>query len=188
MPDIGLIGLSFSRSLGSWSMDPGFFFALIGSAAAESDKQRPSVRNHEKAPALHLARKARGTRNENQGNDTETRANGQRRRRAVASCEAGSGAKRKKGPGGRRNALITLDSAKENQGFPLLYFGRALLDEVRIWLNFDLPLKKLILNRPVQLYRAAQPYGRQAPSRSRVSMTPSPPSRSPAPAVSFGQA
>ena len=38
-------------------MDPGFLFALIGSAADKSDKRRPTVRDHEKAPALHsLAR------------------------------------------------------------------------------------------------------------------------------------
>jgi len=34
--------------------------------------------------------------------------------------------------------LITLDSAKETQGFPLLYFGQALLDEARNWLDLDL--------------------------------------------------
>jgi len=43
----------------------------------------------------------------------------------------------KKGPGGPRNPLIRLDSAKEIQGFPLLDFGRALLDEARIWLDLD---------------------------------------------------
>jgi hypothetical protein len=39
---------------------------------------------------------------------------------AVASFRAGSGAKTKKGPGGWRNVLIRLDSAKEIQGFSML--------------------------------------------------------------------
>ena len=56
----------------------------------------------------------------------------------VASFEAGSGAEKKKGPGGRRNPLIRLNSAKEIKGFSSLYFGPALLDEARIWLNLDL--------------------------------------------------
>jgi hypothetical protein len=34
--------------------------------------------------------------------------------------------------------LITLDSAKEIQAFSLPKFGRALLDEARIWLDLDL--------------------------------------------------
>jgi len=38
--------------------------------------------------------------------------------------------------------LIWLDSRKKNQGFPLLDFGRALLDEARIWLNLGLAWKK----------------------------------------------
>jgi hypothetical protein len=35
-------------------MDAASLFALIGSAADESGKRRPSVRDHEKAPALPL--------------------------------------------------------------------------------------------------------------------------------------
>jgi hypothetical protein len=61
----------------------------------------------------------------------------------VASFRAGSGAKNKKRPGGRRKPLIRLDSAKESQGFSLLDFVRALLDEAQIWLNLDLARKKL---------------------------------------------
>jgi hypothetical protein len=38
----------------------------------------------------------------------------------VASFQAGSGAQRKKRPGGRRKPLIRLNSAKEIQGFSLL--------------------------------------------------------------------
>jgi hypothetical protein len=56
----------------------------------------------------------------------------------VAAFEAESAQKRKIGRGGRRNALIRPDSAKEIQGFSLLKFGRALLDEARIWLDLDL--------------------------------------------------
>jgi hypothetical protein len=42
--------------------------------------------------------------------------------------------------------LKRLDSAKEMQGFPLLEFGRALLDEARIWLDLGLAWKKFGLN------------------------------------------
>ena len=68
----------------------------------------------------------------------------------VASFKAGSGAKNKKGPGGRRNALISLDSAKEIQGFSLLNFVRALLDEARIWLNLDLAWDRALRYRATQ--------------------------------------
>jgi hypothetical protein len=54
-------------------------------------------------------------------NDTE--ANKQRHPCPMAAFKAESAHKRKKGPGGRRNSLITLDSAKEIQGFSLLKFG-----------------------------------------------------------------
>ena len=70
--------------------------------------------------------------------------------RPVASFEAGSGAKIKKGPGGRRNALIRLNSAKEIQGFSLLNFVRALLDEARIWLNLDLAWDRGLRYRATQ--------------------------------------
>jgi hypothetical protein len=53
----------------------------------------------------------------------------------MAAFRAGSGATNKKGLGGRRNVLIRLDSAKEIKGFSLAKFGRALLDEARIWLD-----------------------------------------------------
>ena len=74
LPDIGSIGLSFSRSLGSWSVDPGSLFALIGSAAARSDGPRPSVRDLKNgASPLPRSKRLRRTRNEDQGNDTENR-------------------------------------------------------------------------------------------------------------------
>jgi hypothetical protein len=38
--------------------------------------------------------------------------------------------------------LIKLDSAKENQGFPLLDFARTLLEEARIWPDLDLAWQK----------------------------------------------
>jgi hypothetical protein len=53
----------------------------------------------------------------------------------LASFEAGGGAQRKKGPGGRRKPLKRLDPDKEIEVNSLAKFGRALLDEVRIWLN-----------------------------------------------------
>jgi hypothetical protein len=61
----------------------------------------------------------------------------------VASFKAGSGARNKKGPGGRRKPLKRLNSAKEIKGFPRLKFGWALLGEARIWLGLDLAWKKL---------------------------------------------
>ena len=42
-----------------------------------------------------------------------------RGRLPAAPFEAGSGAEKKKGPGGRRKSLKTLDSAKEIEGFNL---------------------------------------------------------------------
>ena len=114
----------FRDTRGSWSgiRGPwGSLFALIGSAAAESDEyaRASAIMKNGASPSPRLKRQGR-TRNEGQGNDTETRANGQRRRRPVASFQRGSGARNKKGPRGRRNALIRLDSAKEIQGFSLL--------------------------------------------------------------------
>jgi len=61
----------------------------------------------------------------------------------VASFGREAAQKIKKGPGDRRKPLIRLDSAKESQGFSLLDFVRALLDEARIRLNLDLAWKKL---------------------------------------------
>jgi hypothetical protein len=46
--------------------------------------------------------------------------------------------------------LIRLDSAKEIQGFPLLEFGWALLDETRIWLDLGLAGKKFGLSARVR--------------------------------------
>jgi hypothetical protein len=54
---------------------PDSLFAFIGSAAAESDKRRPSVRDHETAPALHLLEQAGGTENEDRRNDDKPEAN-----------------------------------------------------------------------------------------------------------------
>jgi hypothetical protein len=46
--------------------------------------------------------------------------------------------KEENGPRGPRNPLKRLDPAKEIQGFPLIYFGRAWLDSARALLNFGL--------------------------------------------------
>jgi hypothetical protein len=64
-----------------------------------------------------------------------TEANKQRHRCPVAALKAESAHKRKKGRGGPRNSLISLDSAKEIKGFSLQKFGQILLDEARIWLD-----------------------------------------------------
>ena len=122
------------------SMDPGFPFSRsIGSAAAESDKRRPSVRDL-KNGASPSPRSKRPEELEMKTKATTSRANGRRRRGPVASFKAGRGARNKKCPGGRRKPLIRLDSAKEIEGFSWLYFGRTLLDEARfgsiwIWLG-----------------------------------------------------
>jgi hypothetical protein len=65
LPDIGSIGLSFFRkSSGFWSVDAGFPFSRSsGSAAAESDKRRPSVRDYYGA-SPSLAQTPGGTENE----------------------------------------------------------------------------------------------------------------------------
>jgi hypothetical protein len=68
----------------------------------------------------------------------------------VASFAAEAAQKRKR-PWGRRNPLIRLDSAKEIKGFYLVLFGRALLDEVRSWLDFDLACERFELNDYVLL-------------------------------------
>jgi hypothetical protein len=67
----------------------------------------------------------------------------QRKDRAIARGRLSGGKRRKekKGLGGRRKPLIRLNSAKEIQGFPLLDFGRALLDEAQIWLRHREPLQ-----------------------------------------------
>jgi len=56
----------------------------------------------------------------------------------MAAFKAEPAHEKKKGLGGRRNSLITLDSAKEIKGFSLRKFGEILLDAARIWLDFDL--------------------------------------------------
>ena len=74
------------------------FGALLQLAAARSGKWRPCVRDHEKAPALHLARKGKDELEMKTKEMTlKTLANSGRRRAPVASFEAGSGAKIKKG-------------------------------------------------------------------------------------------
>jgi hypothetical protein len=60
--------------LGPWPADPVFPFRAHRLAAAQTDKRRPSVRDHEKAPALPLPRKGTDELEEDQGNGTRTRA------------------------------------------------------------------------------------------------------------------
>ena len=89
------------------------------------------------APALHLLHETGGPRNE----DEKERHRGEQAAptlRPVAAFKAESAHERKKAVGGRRNPLIRPDSAKEIQGFALALFGRALLDEARIWLDLGL--------------------------------------------------
>jgi hypothetical protein len=104
---------------------------------------RPKTSTMKRRPPFTSLKKAGGTRNEDQRNTNPTRTGSAD---AMASFEAGSGAETKTGLGGRCNALIRLDSAKEIQGFCLTLFGRALLDEARIWLNLGLAWKSLGLN------------------------------------------
>ena len=121
---------------------PGFLFAMRLRGRQVGLKRRPSVRDKKKAPALHLARKGL---DELEMKTMETTLKPWRTAAPTPPRGLLRGGKRrtnKKGPGGRRNALIRLDSAKEIQGFSLLYFGRALLDEARIWLNLDLAWRR----------------------------------------------
>ena len=146
LPDIGSIGLSFSAVLGASGLRGRrvpFSRSTRLRGRQVGRKRRPSVRDH-KNGASPSPRSKRPGELEMKTKETthEPHANGQRRRRPAASFEAGSGAEIKKGPGGRRKPLIRLDSAKEIQGFSLLYFVRALLDEARIWLNLGLAWKK----------------------------------------------
>jgi hypothetical protein len=99
---------------------PGFLFALIRLCGRQVGQTTPSVRDHETAPALHLARNARGARNEDQG---KRQANGQRGGRAWPPSRR-EGRTYKSGPGGRRKPLIRLDSAKEIQAFSLISLAR----------------------------------------------------------------
>ncbi len=64
-----------------------------------------------------------------------------------------------KGPGGRRNPLIRLNSAKEIKGFSLLYFGRALLDVAPIWRGFGFGLESF--NSRWKSFIARGPRGRR---------------------------
>jgi hypothetical protein len=71
--------------------------------------------------------------------------------------EGGTGAQKKKGPGGQRNSLIRLDSAKEIQGFSLQKFGQILLDGAGIWLDLGLAWRKFGFNARVQPSRQTKP-------------------------------
>ena len=94
------------------------------------------IHDRKMAPALHLLHETGGPRNHNK----KERHRGEQAAPTlpVSTFKPESPRKRKKGRRGRRNSLLTLDSAKEIQGFSLLKFGRALLDEPRIWLDLDL--------------------------------------------------
>jgi hypothetical protein len=55
--------------------------------------------------------------------------------------KAGSAQVRKNGLGGRHNLLERLNSAKEIQAFPLIFFRRTWLDSARIWEDLGSALK-----------------------------------------------
>ena len=74
------------------------FSRSSGSAAAESDKWRPSVRDLKTAPALRLLHETGGPRNEDRRNDKQPGVNKQPLRRRGA-FKAGSGSKKGKGVG-----------------------------------------------------------------------------------------
>jgi hypothetical protein len=88
-----------------------------------------------KAPALHLARKGKDElemKTKESTHEPHAKGGGDD---AGGRLQGGKGRHSKNGPGGRRNALIRLDSTKEIQGFPWLYYLRALLDKARICLD-----------------------------------------------------
>ena len=111
------------REVPSRAHDPGIpwtpssLFTLIGSAAAESDKRRPSVRDHEKAPALHsLAYRRRRQKRRRRDRRTAWRTHDAD---SAATLQARIGSKIKKRRGGQRKSLKKLDSAKEGETFYL---------------------------------------------------------------------
>jgi hypothetical protein len=62
--------------------------------------------------------------------------------------KAGSGQEGKKGHGGRHNLLKRLNSAKETQAFPLIFFGRTWPDSAGIWENLGSALKNQVSTPP----------------------------------------
>ena len=131
----------FREVLGPRAHDPGIrgrrgsLFALIGSAAAESDKRRPSVRDHEKAPALHFAcLPAGGAENEDEGTDEQLgeRATPILPRRFKPELAS----KIKNASGGQRKSLKKLDSAKEMRRHFEFGFRSAGFGICSAWLGF----------------------------------------------------
>ena len=163
LPDIGSIGLSFSASP-SWAR-PG---PRVPFRAHEAPRPRgraePRRGVHDKKGASpspcserpgELEMKTKETTHAPRGTGSADAARGlpQGRKRR----------KNKKWHGGRRNALITLDLAKENQGFPLLDFVRALLEEARIWRGFGFGLEKTWIS-----FRRRRPFHPRSPLPRRL--------------------
>ena len=102
LPDVGSIALSSSldpRAFGSW-------MPTVPFSPNEAPRPPGSDGTGAQAAATRKGRqpftsleKARGTRNEDQRNDTETRANGQRRRGPRGLIQGGKGRKKKKALG-----------------------------------------------------------------------------------------
>jgi hypothetical protein len=82
------------------------------------------------APALHLLKKIGGYRNEDRRNEKRSEADNQRLR-CRGAFEPGSGQKEKKGLGGPRNPLKSLNSDKENKVNSFDFLGWAWLDLAR---------------------------------------------------------
>ncbi len=121
LPDIGSIGLSFSLVFGLFVCGRGVLFALIRLRGRRGrTKRRPSVRDLKNGASPS----PRSKRPEDLEMTVETTLKPGRMGGADEAPRPPSGRegaqRRKKGPGGPRNALIRLDSAKEKQGFSLL--------------------------------------------------------------------
>jgi hypothetical protein len=137
----------FPRVSGSLSVDAGSLFALNQAqrppGRAETPPERPRLKNGA-SPSPRSKGKA-----EMKTNEPKPRRTGSAG--PVASFRAGSGATRK-GPGRRRNPLITFDSAKEIQGFPWLDFVGLCWMRPGFGVGLDLAWQKSEFNPRVRSY------------------------------------
>ena len=97
------------------------------------------------APALPLLKKIGGYRNEDRRNEKRSEADSQRLR-CRGAFEPGSGQKEKKGLGGPRNPLKSLNLDKENKVNSFDFLGRALLDLARFGFAWKIQIHELWAN------------------------------------------
>jgi hypothetical protein len=122
------------RAFGPWT--PGSPFGQRGSAADGSDGNGVQASATTKtAPALRLLHETGGPETKPKETHEPMRTGLADAARSLLQGEKGC-RKEKRALGGRRKCLKRPDSAKESKAFSLLNFGRALLDEARIWLNW----------------------------------------------------